>query len=226
MSNWKLGASSAAMVMLLSTTALAAELTCGAYNRLSDGQKISLAYGYLAGIQAALDKEEPDVLVPTSNPKHPIWWVLPSELGDNVFLGIGQALSRYCRSSKQSEKGLVDAFLSIARNHDGNPSLGISFDKKKTDAFKRILGGQSVTCSGYVSSGEGTRQAIIDGYYVGTEALRIGLKRSFTTGLAWPSKASRRAVRLEVDKRCEQAKRANLNDILWVTTTEMAVKQE
>ena len=187
-----------------------------------------MAYGYFEGVQAALEKEVTDILVPPSDPKHPMWWVLPTELGKNPFIGLAQKLEQHCRSEKNQQKRLLDAFLSIAHQKSGWPALGISFDKAKTDPWKSILGGKesSVSCSAYNASPVDTRQAIIHGYYLGTEALKVALKSSVDSGIVWPSKLSPQAVRMEVDKGCQEEKGESVRVVLWVATVELGVKKK
>lgn len=206
----------------------AQDLACNNYSDLAESQKVSLAYGYLEGVQAALDKEVTDILVPPSDAKHPMWWVLPTGLGQNPFTGLAQKLTQHCQSGKNRKKRLLDAFLSIAHQKSGWPALGISFDNEKTDPWKNILGGKesSVSCSAYNVSPVETRQAIIYGYYLGTEALRVALKRSVDVGIVCPSKLSPQAVRVEVDKGCQEEKEESLRVVLWVTTVELGVKQK
>lgn len=201
-------------------------LTCNSYGALAQNQKISLAYGYLEGVQAALDKEVTDILVPPSDSKHPMWWVLPIGLAENPFSGLAQRVDQHCQSAKNQHEGLLEVFLSIAYQKSGWPALGISFDKKKTDPWKRFLGQKesSVSCSAYNASPVETRQAIINGYYLGTEAIRVALKSSVDTGIVWPSKLSPHAVRLEVDKGCQKDKAATLRDVLWVGTAELGIQ--
>jgi hypothetical protein len=122
-----------------------------------------------------------------------------------------------------AEPSLLEAFLFIAHQKDGWPSLGISNDKKRTDAWKKFLGG-SVSCSGYSGSPQGTRQAIIYGYYLGTEAVRVSLKGSIDIGVTWPSRLSPQDVRVEVDKVCQKDTDATVRDVLWLTTAELGVK--
>jgi hypothetical protein len=83
----------------------------------------------------------------------------------------------------------------------------------------------SVTCSAYLKSQEKTRQSLVDGYYLGTEAFKVALKSSVDVGIAWPSKLTPRTVRLEVDKRCPKEGGASISDVLWVTTGELGVKK-
>lgn len=208
-----------------------ADLTCMDFSGFGHSQKDSLAYGYLEGVQAELEKDEPDIIVPPSDSRHPMWWVLPKDLGQNPYIGLAQQLDRYCQIGDHRSQKLLDAFLSLAYKKDGSPDFGISFDNKKTDPWKKILGGEgsSVSCSAYSASPEETRQAIVDGYYLGSEALMVSLKRKQNPDhgwLVWPSKSSPRAVRIEVDKGCEKEKGAKLRDVLYVSTAEMGVKQK
>lgn len=204
----------------------AQELTCNNYAGLAESQKISLTYGYLEGVQAALEKEVTDILVPPSDPKHPMWWVLPIGLGNNPAIGLAHKLEQHCQSGKDQEQRLLDAFLSIAYQKSGWPALGISFDKKKTDPWRSVLGGKEsgVSCPAYNASPVETRQAIIYGYYLGTEALKIALKSSVDIGIVWPSKLSPQAVRIEVDKQCQKDKAASLRSVLWVSTAELGIR--
>ncbi len=197
--------------------------TCTDYSALTQDQQVSLAYGYLEGVQAALDKDPVDVLVPPSDSEHPMWWVLP-KMASDPFTELAGKLAAHCKSADRN-KPILDSFLAIAYQKQGWPSLGISVDKKKTDPWKRFLGG-SVSCSAYNASPQGTRQAMIYGYRLGTEALRVALKSSVDIGIAWPSKLSVEAVRAEADRGCQKQKGGTWRDVLWLTTVELAVKPE
>ena len=206
----------------------AADLTCADFTGYQDAQKDELVYGYIEGVQAELEKDEVDVLVPPTDPRHPMWWVLPQEVaGKN---GLPQRLERYCKSGDHASDKLLDAFLTIAYQTTGQPQFGMSFDNKKTDPWKKIWGGDetSAGCAAYSASPEQDRQAIIDGYYLGTRALVVKLKekRDASHWFVWPPKSSPQDVRIEVDKGCEKEKGAKLRDALFVATTEMAVKQK
>lgn len=115
----------------------AQELTCN-YAGLAESQKISLTYGYLEGVQAALEKEVTDILVPPSDPKHPMWWVLPMGLGKNPAIGLMHKLEQHCQSGTNQEQRLLDAFVSIAYQKSGWPALGISLDNKNRPVEKYL----------------------------------------------------------------------------------------
>ncbi len=219
---------SAALIGFFVTAISAQDLTCNNYTGVAENQKMSLAYGYLEGVQATLDKDVDDILVPPSDPKHPMWWVLPTGLGKNPVSGLAQKLEQHCRSEKNLKKRLLDAFLSIAYQKSGSPALGISFDTAKTDQWKNILAGKesSLSCSAYSARPVETRQALIYGYYLGTEALKIALKLSVDYGIAWPSKLGPQAVRMEADKECQKDKEETLRDVLWLVTTELGIKNK
>jgi hypothetical protein len=197
--------------------------TCTDYIALDQNQKMSVAYGYLEGVQAAFDKEPVDFLVPPSDPRHPMWWVLPADLGQEIFTGLAKRLEAHCRSAGSKQAPILEAFLSIAHQREGSPSFGISNDKKRTDPWKKFMGG-SVSCSAYGQSSQGTRQAIVYGYYLGTEAVRVSRKSSVNIGLAWPPKLTPQDVRMEVDKLCHKDSPASVREVLWVKTVELGVK--
>ena len=197
--------------------------TCTDYRALPQDQKVSVAYGYLEGVQAALDKDVADIIVPPSNPEHPMWWVLPNGLGQNPYTGLAQRLDAQCQVAESRNQPLLNVFLSLAHQKEGFPAFGITNDKKKTDPWRQFLGG-SVSCSAYNESPEETRQAIVYGYYLGTEALKIALKSKVDIGITWPSRMSVPEVRAEVDKGCRKEAGASLRDTLWVTTVELGVK--
>jgi hypothetical protein len=208
----------------------ARDLTCTDFVGFQNSQKLSVAYGYCEGVQAELEKDEPDIIVPPSDARHPMWWVLPEGLGQNPYIGLEQKLDGYCLSGDNRHQKLLDAFLSIAYQKTGQPRFGISSDDSKTDPWKKILDGEesSLSCSAYSASPEKTRQAIIDGYYLGSQALKVRLREGQTASLAWPPKSSPQAVRVEVDKNCveDKNKQAKLRDALFVVMVEMAVKQK
>jgi len=207
--------------------------TCADFIGFQGNQKLSFAYGYSEGVQAELEKGEPDILVPPSNTSHPMWWVLPEGLlqSSYPYVEFARKLDRHCRIVDNRRQNLLDAFLSIAYQKTGRPKFGISFDNSRTDPWKKILGGEesSVSCSAYSAGPEQTRQAIVDGYYLGTQALKVKLRESrggFPT--AWPPESSPKTVRIELDRNCAEDKNkgATLRDALYVVTVEMAVKKK
>src|SRR5215510_1366133 len=64
--------------MCVPTLASDQDVRCSDYKSLDQAQRAYLAYGYLEGVQGALDKEGTDILVPPSDPRHPIWWGFPT----------------------------------------------------------------------------------------------------------------------------------------------------
>ena len=206
--------------------ASAQDLTCGTFTALSDDDQFLLAYGYLEGVQGALDKEVTDILVPPSNPKHPAWWVLPTGLANNPPAALARMLKTTCQPADKRATPLVQAFLSMAYQKEGWPSLGISSNNKQSETWRNFLGERDpLSCSVYLKSQEKTRQSLVDGYYLGTEAFKVALKSSVDVGIAWPSKLTSRTVRLEIDKRCQREGGASIKDVLWVTTGELGVRK-
>lgn len=201
-------------------------LTCNHYVGLADNQKFGLAYGYLEGVQAWLDKEPTDILVPPSDSEHPMWWALPPDLGDKPFSALAEKLTAYCTSPDKRSERLPAALLAMAQRKGGWPSsIGIAHDKKKTDPWKKFLGG-SVSCAAFLESPEATRDALVFGYYIGTNVLRLGLKIRKDVGLAWPSKSTPQSVRLEAEQRCAKEKAGTVRDVLWLVTAERAVREK
>jgi len=197
------------------------------------GQKVGLAYGYLEGVQAALQKGEvADVLVPPADERHPVWWVLPKGLEElpadasllHAVEWLAEKLNSHCRFPANRRENLLTAFLSMSYQKDGEPALGISTDEQTTDSWKQILGG-SVSCSAYTASREEKRQATVYGYYLGTAALKVRLNIMDVGFPLWPSNMSVQAVRVEVDHRCQEEKNKNatLRDVLYVTTVELGI---
>jgi len=206
------------------TPAAAQEVRCSDYSSLDQTQRAYLAYGYLEGVQGALDKERTDVLVPPSDPRHPIWWVLPDGLADKPFIGLAEKVGAYCQAPDKRGDSLLRAFLSQSVQHNGSPWLGASTIKKESASWKNFLGGKetSLSCPDYLANPEVTRQAIVYGYYLGTEALRVRLGRSASTETVWPSPLGPQDVRLDVDRRCQQDKGGTVRGMLSLSTTELA----
>jgi hypothetical protein len=149
-----------------------------------------LSFGYLEGARAALEKGSSDVLVPPTDPRHPMWWVLPEELGNNPYVGLSRKLSSYCEATENRQKNLIDAFLAIAFQKSGFPAVGISTDEKKTDPWNSFLGDSSVSSAAFTDSPDTTREAIVEGYHLGIRALGVSLRTTAAEELEWPSKDS------------------------------------
>ena len=194
--------------------------TCADFVSLTPDHQVTLAYGYLEGVQAALDKDPADILVPPSDPQHPMWWTLPKLEEKDIFANLAQKVASHCKAAGP-KKLLLSAFLALAVQKEGWPSIGISYDDTKTDPWKRFLG-KSVSCGAYNASQPATRQAMIYGYWLGTQALRLGLKTNVENHMLSPSKLTVVAVREEVDQKCRDG--ATWREVLWLTTTELAVK--
>ena len=147
--------------MCVPTLASAQDIRCSDYKSLDRAQRAYLAYGYLEGVQGALDKEGTDILVPPSDPRHPIWWVLPSGLPDKPFIGLAEKVDAYCRVPGNQRETLLRAFLSQSVHNEGRPWLGASTFKKESASWKNFLGGKetSLSCPDYLANPELTRQA-------------------------------------------------------------------
>ena len=207
------------------TPAAAQEVRCSDYIGLDRTQRAYLAYGYLEGVQGALDKEGTDILVPPSDPRHPIWWVLPSGLPEKPFIGLAEKVDAYCQVPANRPETLLRAFLAQSVHNEGWPWLGASTFKKESASWKNFLGGKetSLSCPDYLANPELTRQAIVYGYYLGTEALRIRLGRSASTPTVWPpSPLGPQDVRLDIDRRCQQDKGGTVRAMLSLSTTELS----
>jgi hypothetical protein len=197
----------------------------------NDSARSLFAYGYLEGVQAALTKEIADVLVPTSDRDHPVWWVLPT--GGISVGSIKDRLNAACEARPGSD--LVKAALSIASRKEGWPKFGIWIDEKTgelskdRDKFKKFLVGEPATCRSYNTLSEPIRQALVDGYFVGTEAYRVAMKeRPDVPWMAWPLGIEPRTVRLKLDEVCADPKDqdSTIRDGLWVETIMMSVRQK
>jgi hypothetical protein len=206
-------------------------LSCSMYiASYNDSARVTFALGYLEGVQAALTKEVADIIVPPSDRDHPIWWVLPT--GGTTVDVLADRLSSTCRAQHDSD--LVKAALSMAYKRDGRPAFGILSDKetgkpgKEHDKWKQFLREATTTCKTYNKSNVLARQALVSGYFVGTEAYRIAMKDPpVVPWMAWPLGIDPSTVRLKLDEDCAQPKNADstIRDALWVMTAEMSVRQ-
>ena len=148
----------------------------------NDSARSLFAYGYLEGVQAALTKEIADVIVPPSDRDHPIWWALPTLPTGGVSVGsIKDKFNAACKAQPASD--LVKAALSMASRKGGWPKFGVWIDEKTgelskdRDKFKKFLVGEPGTCESYNTLSEPERQALVDGYFVGTEAYRVAIHK-------------------------------------------------
>ena len=202
-------------------------LSCATYlASYNDNNKISFAYGYLEGVEAALTKDIVDVLVPPSHINHPLRWVTPE--GINSYKSFAERLSSACTTQPSTD--LVQAALSIAQRHEGRPEVGAWIDKetgklstKDQEKWKRFMG-DAIPCKVYIESPVATRDAIVSGYFVGTEAYRISMKQPADDLFpAWPLGVETKAIRSLLDKGCRDPREAN-GDIragLWMVTFEL-----
>lgn len=195
----------------------------------NDNGRLSFSYGYLEGVEAALTKDIVDVLVPLSHINHPLRWVTPE--GMNSYKNFADKLSSACRTQPRAD--LVQAALSIAQRHEGRPEVGAWIDKetgklstKDQEKWKRFMG-DAVPCKVYIESPLATRDAIVSGYFVGTEAYRIAMKHGADDlWFAWPLGVEVKALRSLLDESCRDPKEANGNIRagLWTLTFELWTK--
>jgi hypothetical protein len=208
-------------------------LSCASFTRAySPTDQRVFAYGYLEGVQAALTKGVADVLVPPSNADHPMWWVLPSQT--EGYDALVQKWVTACKVNKVTD--LLDAiFLTAARKKEDWPAFGVWLDKETGklssdhDKWKQFLGEDGVTCEQYTKSPEDTRQNIVTGYFIGTEAFRIATRdKNASLWMAWPLTMTPVAVRRVLDEDCAKPRDRDglIRDALWVITMQLWVKQK
>lgn len=206
-------------------------VSCPTYlTSYNDNARLSFSYGYLEGVEAALTKDIVDVLVPPTHRNHPVWWVIPE--GVPSYKLFTEKLISACQ--KQPGADLVQAALSIAQRQDGRPDVGMWIDKKTGELsskdhekWKRLWGEDAVPCKDYIESPLATREAIVSGYFVGTEAYRIAMKQpADDLWWAWPLGVEVKAIRSRLDESCRDPKEANGNirSGLWMVTLELRVK--
>ena len=181
--------------------------SCGGYNASSRKERAALTTGYLEGVQAAIDKETRDMLVPPENPDHPVWWVVPK--GEITADRLETSLSGFCNSKVNEDKKLLEAFLSVAARKDGSPRTGLAFSDGPSDIWRKIFGESKLTCLNYISASETERANFIYGYSLGTKATRLTLKTPPELSLmAWPE-ADYRDVEARVDAGCRGTRYIN-----------------
>jgi len=199
--------------------------TCGGYNILSAKAKAALATGYLEGVQAAVDKETRDMLVPPEDQDHPIWWVLPA--GEMTAGHLETRLTAICRSNANENKKLLDALLGLAVRKDGFPRIGLPLNDGPSETWRTFLGKCRLRCSNYLSTDDTERAHLIYGYFLGTSALKSILKTPPELSLmVWPD-ADYRDVNMRINAACREERYANssIRDVLWLTTAEMGVEK-
>jgi hypothetical protein len=199
--------------------------TCGSYIRSTDMARAALATGYLEGVQAALDKEMRDMLVPPEDRDHPIWWVLPE--GEVSADNLESSLTAICKYSAGEEKKLADVLSGIAVRTDGSPRIGRPLDDGPSEAWRTVLGTSRLRCANYISTSELEQANLIYGYFLGTSAIKSVLKTPPELSLiVWPN-ADYRAVKTRIDVACLEKRYANstIRDVLWLMTAEMGVEK-
>ena len=145
---------------------------------------------------------------------------------------ICDVLKSLCK--KQPNDEIVTAILASAVRRDGSPKFGILSDKqpggKRDHPNKIILGDPSLSCASYNKNLDDlSREALVTGYFNGTEAYRITMKqRPDLPWHAWPLGTKWQDMKLILDKICTDPKNSTstIRDILWVSTTEIAIKQD
>jgi hypothetical protein len=204
---------------------MAAPSTCGAYTALSARARAALATGYLEGVQAAVDKEPRDMLVPPEHQDHPIGWVLPG--GGISAEHLEARLAAVCRSRAGEGKKLIDALLGLAARKDGLPRIGLPLSDGPAETWRAFLGKCRLRCSNYLATPDIERSHLIYGYFLGTTALRSVLRTPPEQALMiWPG-ADYREVNLRINAACKEDRFANstIRDVLWLTTAEMGVEK-
>jgi hypothetical protein len=199
--------------------------TCESYNAAGDGEKAALTGGYLEGVQAALDKETRDMLVPPWYGDHPIWWVLPE--GEVVAENLESSLSVFCRAKSHQNEKLIDAFFAVAARKRGAPAIGMSLGDGPSDRWRKIIADSTLTCAGYRAESNGERTHLIYGYSLGAKAMRVVLDTPREISLmVWPD-ADYREVKARVDAACgkEIYMNSTLPDVLWIVTAEMGTEK-
>ena len=198
--------------------------SCASYNAASGKERIALATGYLEGMQAALNKDRSDILVPPEHPDHPVWWVLPNR--ETTADRLDTNLSAFCNSRLNEEKNLLHAILSIAARTDGSPRTGLPLGDGPSEQWRQVVETSPFTCSDYASASDNERSQLIYGYFLGTKAMGLALSTPRELSLVvWPH-ADPRDVKAKVDQNCRSTGHRNstLRDVLWLTTVEMGME--
>src|SRR5258706_98416 len=148
--------------------------SCDGYSALDAAARAALATGYLEGVQAALDNETRDMLVPPDDKDHPIWWVLPR--GGLTPERLERSLAVFCRSKANAKRDLAGAFLQIAARKAGLPRIGMPLDDGPSETWRAVLGASRLRCSTYLAAGDAERSYLMYGYFLGTAAARTVIK--------------------------------------------------
>jgi hypothetical protein len=219
-------------ILAESPSAIGQTVACITYLRnYDDNARLSFSYGYFEGVEAALTKDILDVLVTPTDPDHPVWWVLPA--GVTSYSAFVERLTSACK--KQPTSDMTKTALSIASRQDGWPKVGIWIDKKtgelsrEHEKWKRFMGDARVLCKDYIESAQTTRDALVSGYFAGTEAYRIAMKYpADDRWVAWPLGVEVSNIRSELDESCKKPKNTDgtIRDVLWVLTFELWAKSQ
>ena len=191
----------------------------------SGKERAALATGYLEGVQAALNKDRSDILVPPEHPDHPVWWVLPNR--EITADQLETSLSTFCRAKLNEEKTLLQALLSIAARKEGSPRTGLPLSDGPSEQWRQVLEASRHTCLDYASTSANERSKLIYGYFLGTKAVGLALNTPRELSLVvWPE-ADPRDVKAKVDANCRGAGHRNstVRDVLWLTTVEMGMER-
>jgi hypothetical protein len=191
----------------------------------SGKERAALASGYLEGVQAALNKDRSDILVPPEHPDHPVWWVLPNR--EMTADHLETSLSVFCKAKLNEEKTLLQAFLGIAARKEGSPRTGLPLSDGPSEQWRQVLEGSRHTCLDYASASDNERSKLIYGYFLGTKAVGLTLNTPRELSLVvWPE-TDPRDVKAKVDANCRGAGHRNstVRDVLWLTTVEMGMER-
>ncbi len=198
--------------------------SCRSYAAMNEKERAALATGYLEGVQAALNKDRSDILVPPEHADHPLWWVLPDR--EITADQLEKSLSMFCQSKLNEEKTLLYAFLSIAARKDGAPRTGLPLSDGPSEQWRQVVEVGPHTCLDYASSSDSERSNLIYGYFLGAKAAGLVLNTPRDLSLVvWPD-ANPGEVKAKVDANCRSAghKGSTLRDVLWLTTVEMGME--
>jgi hypothetical protein len=199
--------------------------SCASYNASDAKARTALATGYLEGIQAAVDKETRDMLVPPWHEDHPIWWALPN--GDVTAENLDASLAMFCKAAPNQDKRLPEAFLRIAARNDGEPRIGIPFSDGPSERWRKIIETSGSACSDYDSASDVERINLIYGYFLGASAIKSILQTPPEQSvMVWPD-GDYREVKARVEAACRETRHLNstLRDVLWTTTAEMGAEK-